>query len=169
MTENHSSSTDFIATWLDQLPEEEIQREIDALGQQISDLSLRLNTLREAVDMKRRFQQFVAGRRPLAGDGRDSAPPAPGRPTSIREAVLLLMAHEPGVLWPVTTLQSELIGRGWLKDSPQALRSLGAALSRMTSDGEIARVERGVYRFTLPSVVGDGPSPQKMLEVFGPD
>src|SRR5262249_48829836 len=70
----------------------------------------------------------------------------PPRPSSISKSVLLLLESVPEKReWTVGELTDRLVERGWLDASTQAQRSLGAALSRMTTDGEIRRVSRGRY------------------------
>jgi hypothetical protein len=144
-----------IKRWLDELPDEEIEREMAELNEEIQTLSARINTLRGALELKQRFRNLYefhpdSGRIVIAADpptvtigpGAEGEP----RPSSISKSVLLLMESNPEKReWSVKDLQGGLVKRGWLDDTTQAFRSLGAALSRMTADGEIRRASRGLY------------------------
>jgi hypothetical protein len=165
--------TDFsIQSWLEELPDEEIEREMNELQEQIQALSARHNTLREARDLKQRFRQFYGGGTPtniteISSAENDAAaempfissvtkvygPGAP-RPSSISKSVLLVMESNPEKReWTVGDIYSALVDRGWLEDSKQSERSLGAALSRMKSEGEIDRPSRGLYAQISPDPV----------------
>lgn len=157
-----------IQRWLEDLPDEEIQREMDELNEQIRALSNRHNALREALDLKQRFRQFYGGGTPTTTEISPAAengaavemPFIPSvtkvhapelRPSSISKSVLLLMESVPDKReWSVSDLSDALVERGWLDRGTAAQRSLGAALSRMTTDGEIRRVSRGRYAPTAP-------------------
>lgn len=152
-----------IQRWLEELPDDEIEREMKVLEEQIQALSARHNTLREARDLKQRFRQFYGGGTPTSvttvssaeNDAAGTMPfiasktkvfaPGPPRPSSISKSVRLVLESSKDREWAVADIYSALVERGWLEDSKQSERSLGAALSRMTSDGEIRRVSRGLY------------------------
>jgi hypothetical protein len=165
-----SPNTDFITRWLNDLPEAEIEREIHDLSDQINELAARLNTLREAIELKRRFEMYMAPqiKQDDAGGAGDDEQPAPressaDKPGSIREGVLAVMESNPArAEWSLPAIYKSLVEREWLEDSNQAMRSLGAALSRMTTEGEIARVRRGVYKRAAKSA-----ALQELLELGG--
>jgi hypothetical protein len=155
--------TDFsIQRWLEELPDEEIEREMSELNEQIQALSARHHALREALELKQRFRQFYGGTpssvtevSSAENDGVVGVPFIPSvtkvhapelRPSSIGKSVLLVMESSPEKReWTVGDIYSALVDRGWIEDSKQSLRSLGAALSRMKSDGEVRRMSRGLY------------------------
>lgn len=160
---NSDSPTDFsIKDWLEALPDSEIEREMAELDQQIQALAARMNTLRGALELKQRFRNLY-GETPTSQTEVSSAEndPVSGvpfipsvtkvhapelRPSSISKSVLLVMESSPEKReWSVGDIYSALVDRGWLEDSKQSERSLGAALSRMKSDGEVRRVSRGLY------------------------
>ena len=163
---NETQHTEFsMQRWLEELPDEQIEREMKELNEQIQVLAARANTLREALELKQRFRNLYADRAAVVGrttvtisdrglntdgDTITSGTTVSGqdvpRPSSIGKAVLLLMELKPEKReWTVNDFYSGLVEREWLDDSKQALRSLGAALSRMTSDGELRRLSRGRY------------------------
>ena len=159
--------TDFsIKRWLEQLPDEEIEREMNELEEQIQALHNRHSALREARDLKQRFKDFYSHSvaQPIGTEAKGEDAAVPGtfipsttkvyapelRPSSISKAVLLLMESGDKPEWTVGEISDGLIERGWLNRSTQAQRSLGAALSRMTTDGEIRRVSRGRYATASP-------------------
>lgn len=119
--------------WLEELPDDEIEREMNLLHEQIQTLTARYSTLQEARSLKQRFQC-----------PRPSAEPSP-RPSSISKGVLLVMASGEKSEWSVGDIYQALVNHGWIEYSNRSLRSLGAVLSRMYSDGEIRRIARGRY------------------------
>jgi len=156
-------ATDFsIKNWLEELPDEQIEGEIAALDEQIQTLAARINTLRGALELKQRFRNLYGSEPPVSRTTAKSeevpaieVPFIPSvtkvhapelRPSSIGKSVLLVMESSPEKReWAVGDIYSALVDRGWLEDSNQSLRSLGAALSRMKSEGEIRRLSRGLY------------------------
>jgi hypothetical protein len=142
---------DYVKDWLDQLPEEQIERQLQELSQEQSILSAKIGALREALELKKRFREWYGPAISIADadhvTGIEAALVTKQAPT-IREAVLAVMADPAHEEWPVPDLYGAIVANGWLEDSTQALRSLGAALSRMTAEGEIRRVRRGVYTRT---------------------
>ena len=168
------SNIDYIREWLDQLPEEQIEQEIVELEAQISALSAEINTRREALGLKRRFNDLYRPQieREVVDTGAQGyvhvsdhivVTKHAARPASIRESVLRVMAETSAKdEWPVGDLYNALAERGWLEPSTQALRSLGAALSRMTAEGEIERARRGVYKRAVPETAS-----QSLLDLGG--
>jgi hypothetical protein len=159
-----------IQRWLEELPDEEIEREMKELNDQIQALAARHNTLREALELKQRFRNLYNRDIPTSrtdviltdrgvsaeGDTISSVTKVSGeetpRPSSISKSVLLLMESNPEKReWAVRDIYSGLVERGWLEDSNQAERSLLAALSRMAKEGEIRRASRGLYAQISPT------------------
>jgi hypothetical protein len=139
--------------WLDALPEAEIQRELDDLQAQLNHLSFEVNKRREVLEMKKRWREFYGVKSPESEPAANEAAVdaeltvTMDRPASIRESVLRAMASEPAKAeWSIQDIRIALVEREWMEDAKWALRSLLAALSRMTSDGDLQRVRRGVYR-----------------------
>lgn len=164
----------FIKRWLDQLPEERIEQHIQELDKRLSALSAEIATWREALQLKRRFQdlyipQIAPDQRVhVAEHGivteRASVKKHEERPASIKESVLRVMEEDPAKEeWTVDDLFNALVGRRWLETTNQALRSLGAALSRMTAEGSIKRVRRGVYK----RATALASAPQSLTELGG--
>ncbi len=148
------AGTSKIEEWLEALPEEEIQRELDEFQAELTRISAEVNKRREILEMKKRWREFYGVK-----FGQDSTeplttndePPVTGdlteRPRSIRAAVLRVMATDPAKNeWAVQELREALVQREWMADTPKALRSLLSALSRMTSEEELERVRQGIYR-----------------------
>jgi hypothetical protein len=160
--------TDFsIQQWLEELPDAEIEREIAALDEQIQALAARMNTFRGALELKQRFRNLYGetptNRTEISSAENDAVVEMPFipsgtkvhapelRPSSISKSVLLVMQSSPEKReWTVGDIYSALVDRGWLEDSKQSLRSMGAALSRMKSEGEIRRLGRGLYAPNSP-------------------
>lgn len=178
---------DFIKDWLDQLPEERIERQLDEVNKQMSALAAKANAFREALELKKRFREFY-GPQIERDESATSSTPTPaginatstvsgtvrahnGSRPAMRKAVLEIMADPSQDEWPVPELQAELIRREWLDNTSQALRSLGAALSRMTTEGEVDRVRRGVYKLpkSASELAADLAASPSLLDLGGDD
>ena len=141
--------------WLDELPEEEIQREMDEWEARMHEANAEYAKRREILDLKRRWRERY---------GVPSIPP-PGPPCmtwveplgaprcflSARRAsaqsVLQVLAAEPSDrTWSTPQIRDALVGRGWMEDDDKSMRSLQSALSRMKAEGRIIRVRHGVYK-----------------------
>ena len=151
-----------IEQWLDELPEDQIQQELDDLTRQMDALVLEIQKRREVLELKKRFREYFIPRSQEVQQGRVvspdptldfAVPVAEITPRSIKAAVLRLMDDSPGTEWPVRVIFDALVENGWLDNTNQALRSLAAALSRMRTEGDIERPSRGVYKPTTGSAV----------------
>ena len=172
--------TSRIEQWLDQLPEEEIQRELNELQEQMTHLTQEIAKRREVLELKQRWRDwyqvsFSQGSPTATVEGLTEGGPAEFVPAvvilpptgGIRERVLRVMDRRPDKEeWAVPELREALIANGWMADDDKALRSLVSALSRMTKEGRLERVRHGHYRSAvqsgmtaLQSLLGDeGPS-----------
>lgn len=143
--------TSKIEEWLDALPEDEIQRELDEYQAQLEIIAREVNKRRELLDMKRRWRDFYGVGRPEPQPPDTAQGPSvtlfPERPSSIRGSVLEVIASDASrERWSAQLLKAKLVERGWMEDTTKAMRSLLSALSRMTADGELVRVGHGIYR-----------------------
>lgn len=144
------SDIGFLSEWLDQLPEQQIETRIAELEKKNAAILAELSSLREALALKQRFRDMY---RPHIDSGEQRVVPGfTGRPpSSIRESVLRAMAETPQKqAWSVADIHNALVERNWSDLSSQAQRSLSASLSRMTADGEIKRIGRGLYQLAAP-------------------
>jgi hypothetical protein len=138
-----------------------------------SDLISRLPDMeREASEHEakaRALRQIIAGVRALNGHAEGITEPRfveqngtifiaqaldPAGPRG-RDAVLRVMAENPGRTWKVIDLKREILGRGWAP-SPKAVE---ANLKRMRKTGEVICPRYGFYKLAEPSApetTGDG-------------
>jgi hypothetical protein len=144
------SSPSNIEQWLDSLPEEVIQREMDEWEARLHEANVEFSKRREILDLKRRWRETYrrspqpdTAPSPIEGEGSLF----PERPSSIRESVLRVFAAAPAKeTWTTPEIAALLIERGWMESNEKSIRSLQSALSRMRSEGDVVRVRHGVYR-----------------------
>ncbi len=140
MAESETTS-DFLERWLDELPDDEIKREIDDLQTKLNELNAQISTRREALALKERYREL---HRPRLGP---TVGPRVARPGSIPETILTIMESEPQVqMWSIGDLHASMVIHNWMANDDQTVRSLGAALSRMVANGDLVRVGRGLYK-----------------------
>jgi hypothetical protein len=58
------------------------------------------------------------------------------------------MREHPTAAWNIPDLMAALEFRGWLPDKKDAQKRVSDMASVMTNDGQLDRVERGVYRLS---------------------
>jgi hypothetical protein len=156
---NDQLTTEVIERWLNDLPAEQLQQEIDGLELQIQQLAFQVNARRDILQLRERFRNFYAHRIPDATTTtvrEDTAPPqpAPGtgseqllttKPRTLAAGVLSLMDESVAHEWTTGDIYGTMVAYGWIEDSEPSQRSLGAALSRMAAANDIVRIRRGVY------------------------
>ena len=71
------------------------------------------------------------------------------RPT-LRQAIAIVMRDSPFRVWPIGELTVELKRRHWLPDAPDAQKRVSDLATVMFNAGQLARVDRGVYKLSPP-------------------
>lgn len=146
--------------WLTEMPtQDEILLRIQTYERAIAQYRQKVNALR----------MMLQARRMLEGQEADlswlftqtlfkAARPADRDPTQAEQrpgtsaAVLQVLASDPMRAWGAKEIFEALQTRGWLPDSQEPRKALGATLSRLTErTKQIDRVGRGLYRLSAES------------------
>jgi len=149
------------------LDEEELQRDIDELHEQQRQISIELNKRLDALAVKRRWEQQKQPDSPVAlpafGADQDATERVrlhsdpgliglrSGRGAGPRGTEAVRRVMKDGGTWSVPQVHAELEKRGWT--SPQAkhpAKATETALHRLYQKGELARLDRGIYRYRSP-------------------
>jgi hypothetical protein len=149
-----------IGTWIDSLDEAQVQERIQALSAEIAVLSGEYQWLQRALELKQQWRTAIAqGQVPVetaapAGGTRvmvavpeahfplDADPPPRGKTA----AVLRVLGSDPQRKFSSQTIRDYLVERGWMTAEEGDYASLLSTLSRMTTDRQIRRIGRGIYR-----------------------
>ncbi len=143
--------------WLDELPEEELQREMDEWEIVMRQANIEYAKRREVLELKRRWrEQYGSPSTAHAQTATEKTPEQessskqtlfPDRPANLRAAVLEVVNDgPPSQEWTTTDIRDGLVERGWMENSEKSVRTLQSALSRMQAEGRIVRVRHGVYQ-----------------------
>jgi hypothetical protein len=65
---------------------------------------------------------------------------------TLRQAVVAHLREHPVMPFPIAALTRALVLRGWLPDREDAQKRVSDIAGLMASDGQLQRVDRGVYR-----------------------
>ena len=95
-----------------------------------------------------------AARKAMQGDDVDSG--FPPRPNSQVDAVRAVMAAAPSTPWRAETILQALRQRGWEPRGQTPKNSVDATLSRMTAEGIVRRIDRGLYLLAGADTVSSG-------------
>lgn len=136
--------------WVNSFPYEDAKKELEDLRAQVSDLNTRFYQLQELIQLYDRIRSALpASSAPPATNLLEDIQPVQVGKFTVREAIRTLMAEHPERNWTSDQIWGLLTQRGWLRNDPQGKANMFAMLSTMTSQGQIERVERGVYRLLV--------------------
>ncbi len=129
--------------WLRSFPIDEVKR-------QIADLEREQEGIAEAIaGLRRRLTMWSALSEFTSMESADTPRSGVGQVPSKRDALLALLAEAQGQPSRLVEMREEMIARGWLARTPQAIHALEVAATTLAQRGEVERVKKGVYR--LPS------------------
>jgi hypothetical protein len=158
-----------IEAWLDSLPEEVIQREMDEWEARMRQANIEYSKRREILELKRRWREsYGVSFEERGSEDKPESTLFPERPSSIRESVLQVMVIDPLRIWNTRELTDALVERGWMENDEKSVRSLQSALSRMQAEGLIIRVRHGHYK-SVASVFAEQAAAEQALSEQGAD
>jgi hypothetical protein len=131
-----------VEKWLEALPEELIEAELEDLRGEVRELNRRIELREQALAMKRTFSNGrgdqARGNWPVQQTRAFPANP----PFRGRDAIRQVMRETPGKrTWTISEMLEAILKRGWTGNT----HSVQVNLSRMYRDGELDKDGVGVY------------------------
>ncbi|HWC48979.1 MAG TPA: hypothetical protein VG448_08880 [Solirubrobacterales bacterium] len=134
--------TDEVEKWLESLPEESIEAELEELRNQVSGINRAIEIREQALAMKRTFANERLDPRRGNWPVRQTRVFEASAPFRGRDAVRQVIRETPEKrTWTISEMLEAILKRGWAGNT----HSVQVNLSRMYRDGELDRESVGVY------------------------
>jgi|GEM_PF-4071169 len=134
--------TDEVEKWLESLPEESIEAELEQLRHKAKEINRGIEIREQALTMKRTFtherRDQARGNWPV----RQTRVFSPNAPFRGRDAIRKVIEETPEKRrWTISEMLEAILQRGWTGNT----HSVQVNLSRMYRDGELDKESVGVY------------------------